>query len=492
MIVQKITLNGFKSFAKRTEIDLNFPIVALVGPNGSGKSNVADGIRWVLGEQGTKNLRASKQEDVIFAGSATKQPKGMAEVKLQFDNGTQFFDVPWAELELGRVLYRDGQGEYLMNNNKVLHRELAEVLAKSGLGSFDLTVIGQGEIDQILIMGSKEIQSLLEDASGVKPFYMKKARIVNNLRGTSENTKRLQDILGELEPRLQILKKESKQAQDYLEIKENLAIKQKAWYQLQLQKIDQDIASLSKTSTLFDAKRSEIHAQIEAKEAETKVLSSALINRQGDLQNISRRIESLQDELNEYWQEQAGIQAKLELNRSQLAPINTDKGGDSATLVKQEDELGAELKALEKQIVTGESQEEHVKEQLQKVMLNYQKTIDQLNEQSQKQSAGAGRALVKSKFGEVRSLYDKLSEKLFGKSLPLQELKRAFEIGFLIFVPFLIIDMAVASILMSMGMMMLPPVIISLPFKLIFFVLVDGWRLVAGSLVESFHHGAGT
>jgi len=426
VIVQGITLNGFKSFYRKADIDLNFGITAFVGPNGSGKSNVADAIRWVLGEQSVKHIRASKQEDVIFAGSTTKAPKGVADVTLQFDNNTNFFDVPFKEVAITRRFFRDGQGEYALNTRPLLLRELRELLAKSALGSFDLTVIGQGEIDQILIMGSAQIKSLLEDASGVKPFYIKKQRIIRNLSRNTENVVRLHDILQELEPRLKQLQRESKQAEAYIKFKQELKDLQDRWYAGQLARIEQDLASVRTTRTGIQDSKNSLYAVISAKEKQVESITQELSKRQESVSKKQSEIDGVQKELNAFWQEQAGITAKLELNQSQLANLQREKKTDTSGLEQEQKDLTTRLHATQEAIQKAVQTEKAKREEIDALMQSYQALLGEIDALRQEIARRSDITVVRGKFGELKKLYARLTDKLFGKKIALEELQRAY------------------------------------------------------------------
>ena len=427
MVVQRISLNGFKSFEKKRLIELNFPVTAFVGPNGSGKSNVADAIRWVLGEQSMKHIRATRVEDVIFAGSARKPSKGMAEVELHFDNQSNLFAVPFREVVITRRSYRNGQNEYLLNGRSVLLREVQELMAGSALGSFDLTVIGQGEIDQILIMGSEQITSLLEDASGVKPFYMKKQRIIRNLNRNSEHLLRLHDIMNELEPRLKELQRESKQAEAFIEFRNELKKLQQQWFSGQIGRIAQGIDEFTDAITAAQKKKDVFYAKIEELEAQSKVIADGLSERQEQLHSQQAKVETAQSALNSLWQEQAGLKAKIEFNASQLHSMGDVPAGDETSMVSKHADLQKRHAAVEAQCKLQEKQGIELQEQLSSAMKAYQELLKQLNEQQAAEVKRFDLSNIKTKLGELKDLYHKLTAKLFSVTKPsMDQIQRAF------------------------------------------------------------------
>ena len=174
MFLEKIQLNGFKSFAQPTELRFTKGITAVVGPNGSGKSNIADAIRWVLGEQSMKMIRGKKSEDVIFAGSDKKSRLGMAEVSLFLNNNDGQAPIDFSELFITRRFYRSGEGEYLLNGGKVRLSDIQLLLAQAGIGQRSYAVIGQGQIDQVIVATPSERKAFFDEATGVRQFQIKR------------------------------------------------------------------------------------------------------------------------------------------------------------------------------------------------------------------------------------------------------------------------------------------------------------------------------
>ncbi len=213
MYLQKLELQGFKTFAKKTV--LTFPgrkgahhaLTGIVGPNGSGKSNTADAIRWALGEQSLKMLRGKDAEDVIFAGGDGKARAGFAEVSLTFNNEDHTMPVDFAEVTITRRLYRDGTSEYLMNNTTTRLGDLQLLLAQANVGQRSYSVVGQGMVDHILVSSPEERKAFFDDATGVKQFQMRRHQAVLKLKRTYENLEEVETIMREIEPRLRTLKR---------------------------------------------------------------------------------------------------------------------------------------------------------------------------------------------------------------------------------------------------------------------------------------------
>lgn len=209
MRLKHIELAGFKSFGSRTTIAVGPGLTAIVGPNGSGKSNLADAVRWVLGEQSTKLLRLSGNQDIIFAGTSRKPRASMAEVSLLFDNTLGKMPMDSAEVQISRKLYRSGDSEYLLNGNRIRLHELNELLAEAGFGQNSYAVIGQGAIEKMLLATPAEHKTLFEEASGARQFELRRNRHIKKLEQTRQNIVALRGFIAELEPKYNTLKKQA-------------------------------------------------------------------------------------------------------------------------------------------------------------------------------------------------------------------------------------------------------------------------------------------
>ena len=181
MRIKQLTLQGFKTFAKRTELFIDGDITAVIGPNGSGKSNVADAIRWVLGEQSIATLRARKTEDLIFSGSAQKSQQGMAEVTMVFDNTDHSLPLDYSEVSITRRAFRSGESEYFINKSRVRLRDIQELISSVGQS---FMVVGQGLSDEILSLKPEERRTLFEEAAGIRPFYAQRDEALRRLGRT--------------------------------------------------------------------------------------------------------------------------------------------------------------------------------------------------------------------------------------------------------------------------------------------------------------------
>ena len=222
MNFKKIELSGFKSFADRLEIKFDSGITGIVGPNGCGKSNVADAIRWVLGEQSTKSLRSSNMQEVIFNGTEKRKSMSYCEVSLFFDNSTRIFDLNFDEVAFTRKLYRSGESEYLINGTPCRLKDIVNALHDSGIGKDGYSIIGQGKVEEIISAKPENRRAIFEEAAGIAKFKQRKIEAERKLARTQENLNRALDVISEQEKQLGPLKKQSENAKLYLGYKDEL------------------------------------------------------------------------------------------------------------------------------------------------------------------------------------------------------------------------------------------------------------------------------
>ncbi|GBD22583.1 Chromosome partition protein Smc [bacterium HR29] len=230
MYLKKLSLHGFKSFPSRTVLEFGPGITAIVGPNGSGKSNVADAIRWVLGEQNLRLLRARKLEDVIFNGGPKRAALGMAEVILTLDNEDRWLPIDFAEVEIGRRLYRSGESEYLLNGSRVRLRDIQELLMKGDVGQNSYTIMAQGLVDEVLSLPPQERRIFLDEAADVKRFRHRIKEAQDRLAATRENLERVELIVEELRPRLGQLERQAERAAEHARLSTELVELLKTYY----------------------------------------------------------------------------------------------------------------------------------------------------------------------------------------------------------------------------------------------------------------------
>ena len=309
MYLSQIDIHGFKSFATKTALtfspeDVNKKgITAVVGPNGSGKSNIADAIRWVLGEQSVKLLRGKKSEDVIFAGSERKSRMGMAEVVLTINNEDGDFPLDASEVTVGRRLYRDGSSEYYVQGNKVRLLDVNMLLARAGIGGRSYAVIGQGMIDHVLVSSPTERKQFFDEAAGVKEFEMKKRQAENKLRASRENLEHAQTVIEELTPRMRSLSRAVKRLEEREEVEIELQKVQRLYYGAQwrnvadrLQDINGKEKEINRRLDVANKKRGDLQNQLSGLEQSTTV-SEDLLGLQKEYEQVRKEREGVYEKL---------------------------------------------------------------------------------------------------------------------------------------------------------------------------------------------------
>ncbi len=230
MRLKLVELQGYKTFASRTEFSLDSGITAIVGPNGSGKSNIADAIRWVLGEQSYRALRGKRTEDMIFAGSTQRSRLGMASASLVLDNTAGWLPIDFSEVQITRRAFRSGENEYLLNGRRVRLRDITELLSKSGLAQRTYTVIGQGLVDAVLSLRAEDRRALFEEAAGIALYNAKRSDALARMEETRTNLLRVSDIIQEIAPRLARLEQAAEQAERHALLSQQLEGLLRTWY----------------------------------------------------------------------------------------------------------------------------------------------------------------------------------------------------------------------------------------------------------------------
>ena len=222
MYLKSIEVQGFKSFANKIVFDFHNGITGIVGPNGSGKSNVADAVRWVLGEQSAKQLRGASMQDVIFAGTENRKPLSYAYVAITMDNSDHQLAIDFEEVTVARRVYRSGESEYLINGSPCRLKDVTELFYDTGIGKEGYSIIGQGQIERILSGKPEERRELFDEAAGIVKYKKRKATAQKKLENERENLVRVNDILAELERQVGPLERQAEKARIYLKKKEEL------------------------------------------------------------------------------------------------------------------------------------------------------------------------------------------------------------------------------------------------------------------------------
>jgi chromosome segregation protein len=244
-VLKTLTLTGFKSFVHKTHLEFAPGITAIVGPNGSGKTNLVDGIRWALGEGNARLMRAKRNEELIFGGSETRKSLSFAEVLLQLDNTSRRLPIDYAEVEVGRRLYRNGEAEYLINRARVRLRDLQDLLAGANLADNPFVVIGQGVADQILSLRPSDRRGVIEDAAGTRRLQMRREEALARIKLSEAEMVRVTDILREIGPRVEILREQVAKWTEYEKVRADLRRKALRWYKTSFGNTAEERASLA-------------------------------------------------------------------------------------------------------------------------------------------------------------------------------------------------------------------------------------------------------
>lgn len=343
VVLESVELAGFKSFAKRTRIEVGSKFCAIVGPNGSGKSNIADAVRWVLGEQKNRLLRTQKSEEIIFHGGHGKARSSMAEVTLRLQNPAGLIPIDFAEIEITRQLYRSGESNYLLNGKKVTATYLQELLSKGKFGVGSYTVIGQGMIDRLVLSSGSDRKLLFDEASGIKQFELKLNQTRNKLSETQQNLNQITAVLQDISPnhknllsQLETLKTRDGLQAKLINLKHEYLGFQKQSLAQQLSKVEEQLAELK---TNHHALLAEL-ASLEKKQSElTKTQKDSSAAHEKTRTELERA-EAKRDQLIE----------KISACTAELNTLIPQSTQDSSKLVKQIDAQAAKYQAQLKNI----------------------------------------------------------------------------------------------------------------------------------------------
>jgi chromosome segregation protein len=373
--LKRLEMLGFKSFAARTLLEFSPGITAVVGPNGAGKSNVADAMRWVLGEQSMRQLRGKKSDDIIFAGGHGRAALGMAEVTLTLDNSTGWVPSEYNEIAVTRRAYRSGENEYLINKQKVRLRDVLLLLAQARIGHDSYTVVGQGLIDAALSLRAEERRGLFEDAAGIRPFQVQRADAENRLRQTAQNLERLRDIVAEIEPRLAPLAEQAKKALEYKQVSEELQNVLLSWYALQwrrlcilrdrtesvereqatlLRRVQQQLQAFDEQSAALRATHQQTQTRIAEERKSFSEARDAVQKIERELAVSQERVGGLERQCGDIQQEERRLRQRLIATQKQIIDLEEQcELADEAV-----DTQAASLAALEAQVAKAQKEYE--------------------------------------------------------------------------------------------------------------------------------------
>ncbi|RIM49038.1 chromosome segregation protein SMC [Staphylococcus capitis] len=383
--LKSIDAIGFKSFADHTNVQFDKGATAIVGPNGSGKSNITDAIKWVLGEQSAKSLRGSKMEDIIFSGAEHRKAQNYAEVKLKLDNHSKKLQIDSDELVVTRRLYRSGESEYYLNNDRARLKDIIEIFLDSGLGKEAFSIISQGRVDEILNAKPIDRRQIIEESAGVLKYKKRKAESINKLDHTEDNLTRVEDILYDLEGRVEPLKEEAAIAKEYQQLSKQME-------QSDVIVTVHDIDQYTEDNTKLDQRLNELKSQQADKEAQQAQANQLLQKFKGKRQQVDSDIEKLNYELvktTETYEQLAGklnvleerkknqsetnarYEEELENLNAQIESIDHEKQQNEETLNELKDKqkhLNKEVQDLESLLYVSDEQHD---EKLEEIKNNY-------------------------------------------------------------------------------------------------------------------------
>ncbi len=371
MYLKRLELQGFKSFADKTTLELMPGITAVIGPNGSGKSNISDAIRWVLGEQSMKSLRGQKSEDVIFAGTQSRKSLGFAEVSLIFDNIDGRLPIEYTEVTVTRRLFRSGESEYLINKTNCRLKDIVELFMDTGIGKDGYSIIGQGRIDEILSNKSEDRRHVFEEASGIVKYKARKIESEKKLEQTKLNLLRINDIIYEIEQKIEPLKEQSEKAKKYLNLKEELKNIEIGLFVYNINEYKEKLTKIIEDTQILNSQKDEENNKLEE-------INKLKQNLKEEIDLITEEIENLHN------LEAKTLQEKEQIN-SDIKVINERITNNNLNYKRFEDEI-IELKEKKKQLEEEAKQKEEKKinlfankEKFEKELEEKQKELDELN-----------------------------------------------------------------------------------------------------------------
>ena len=466
MYLKSLEVHGFKSFANKLIFEFHNGITAIVGPNGSGKSNVADAVRWVLGEQSAKQLRGAKMEDIIFAGTELRKPLGYAYVAITISNEDHKLNVPYEEVTIARRVYRSGESEYLLNGASCRLRDIQELLFDTGIGKEGYSIIGQGQIDKILSGKPEERRELFDEAAGIVKFKKRKAAAEKNLAEEQQNMVRIEDILSELEKQVGPLEKQSEKAHEYLIYRDelrgldvNIFLMEYDQIHTEMEDVSrkQDIASadLENARKEFEETKNE-YAQVEEilekqnqsleqnrenlttsrvslneQEGNVKVLQEQIRSAGQNEEHYKERLESLQKSLNEAKEEKAGYQEKQDAFDEKLAGIRREQEQLQETLAQTSSQIAEaerEIADRNDEIMKAMTQTTEIKTTQQK----FETMLEQINVKRaeltkrvlENKSEGAG---LQEAMEEQKAVLSDISDKIEGMDANTVEIRNSMK-----------------------------------------------------------------
>src|SRR3989338_470633 len=357
MYLQSIEINGFKSFAEKTLLEFLPPkegrhsITVVIGPNGSGKSNVADAIRWAMGEQSLKQLRGKKSEDIIFSGSVGKGQMSMASVFMTLDNKDHRADIDYDELVIGRRLYRSGESDYVINGNSVRLLDLQLLLAKAQFGQGSYAVIGQGMIDRLLLQTPSERKDFFDEAFGIKEFQIKRHQSVLKLKHTYDNMEQAEALLNEVSPRLKSLSRQVKKLEERQEVEIELRELQEAYYLTLWNNNEEQLQILKKELLIIENDYNDNFKRLNLIQLELSNLAKES-SREDEYKKLQTEYQAILQNKNNLEKEKATLSGRIQVEYNKEGMHNVGLIENKVTMLKSEqDKLQNEIQNIYNQIL---------------------------------------------------------------------------------------------------------------------------------------------
>ena len=389
MYLKRLELQGFKSFADKTVLELMPGITSVIGPNGSGKSNISDAIRWVLGEQSMKSLRGAKSLDIIFAGTQNRKSLGFAEASLIFDNTDGALPIEYTEVTVTRKIYRSGETGYYINKVPCRLKDVLELFMDTGIGKDGYSIIGQGKIDEILSNKSEDRRHIFEEAAGIVKYRTRKQESEKKLEHTKLNLLRINDILSEIEGNLEPLQIQADKAKKYLNLREELKSIEIGLFIYNIEKYKKDIEDIVKDIEIMQSQCNDEEGKLER----VKILKEEL---KDSIDEITETIENMSNIGFESQKQIEQLNSDINVAKTRIANNNENSGRYS----KEIEEQNARILELKEEIEQKEAKKDNLKQ-------NKERFEKELNEKQEE--------------------LDKLTEKLSSKELEIEGYKQTVE-----------------------------------------------------------------
>ena len=348
MKLKKLELQGFKSFADKTEIIFLDGITTIVGPNGSGKSNISDAIRWVIGEQSAKNLRGNKMEDVIFAGTEARKKIGFAEVSMYLDNSDGTLPIDYNEVIVTRRVYRSGESNYLINGTECRLKDVQTLFMDTGLGKDGYSIISQGKVDEILSNKSEERRHIFEEAAGIVKYRTRKEEAQKKLENTENTLVRVGDVINEIENNIEPLMKKAEIAKKYLKLRDELKILD---VKLFINAVDNNASNIAQIDDLLNTLQKDVDKQ-EALSIENESKKAEIKNK---INELSEQIDEVKEKFYKIENEKEKLNSKISLLNANINSSKMNSQRLEKEIVDDNEKINLLNEELEKRLKRRES-----------------------------------------------------------------------------------------------------------------------------------------